>query len=217
MNQFTFLKTDFPTIYKYATKAEQAALSDPRGACFWARLALETAINWLYTNEPCLAHENLILRETTLAQKLGTDSFYQLIGPTLTYKARYVKDQGNRAAHDHRPITQHDSKPAVSEFFHIAYWLARTYNRSAKPAETLQFDPTKLEETLTITASTVSQIQEMRKELDKEEQLRREAKRKQLESEEGRRKAEEELAAVRAEVEALRLASQKIPDRHNYD
>lgn len=217
MDQFIFLKTDFSIIYKYATKAEQAALSDPRGACFWARLALETTIKWLYTNEPFLARENLILRETTLAQKLSTDLFYQLVGPTLTYKARYVKDQGNRAAHDHNPITRHDSTSTVSEFFHIAYWLARTYNRSAKPAETLQFDPTKLEETLTITASTVSQIQEMRKELDKEEQLRREAERKQLESEEGRRKAEEELAAIRAEVEALRLASQKIPDRHNYD
>ena len=35
MSQFAFLSADFPDLLDYARKAEAAALSDPRGACFW--------------------------------------------------------------------------------------------------------------------------------------------------------------------------------------
>ena len=54
MSQFLFLAADFPDLKQHAEKAEKLALSDPRGACFRARLALETAMKWLYRNEPAL-------------------------------------------------------------------------------------------------------------------------------------------------------------------
>ena len=51
MSQFAFLKSDFPDLYKHASKAELHALSDPGGACFWARLTVETAVKWIYNYE----------------------------------------------------------------------------------------------------------------------------------------------------------------------
>ena len=41
MTRFAFLPTDFPDLLGHARKAEQAALPDPRGSCFYARLTLK--------------------------------------------------------------------------------------------------------------------------------------------------------------------------------
>ena len=48
MSQFTFLQTEFPTIYESAHKAFKTAYRDPRTACFYGRRALELTVNWLY-------------------------------------------------------------------------------------------------------------------------------------------------------------------------
>jgi type I restriction enzyme, R subunit len=51
MSQFAFLKSEFNPVYELARKAEVAALADPRGACFYARLGLESAVKWMYDND----------------------------------------------------------------------------------------------------------------------------------------------------------------------
>ena len=55
MSQFQFLKQDFEQVFEHVRKAEMHALSDPRGACFWARLSIETIVNWIYKHEKSLA------------------------------------------------------------------------------------------------------------------------------------------------------------------
>jgi len=54
MSQFAFLQAEFPPVFDHARKAKSAALSDPRAACFYARLALETAITWMYAHDRAL-------------------------------------------------------------------------------------------------------------------------------------------------------------------
>lgn len=54
MTQFAFLKLEFTPVYDLARKAEISVLSDPRGSCFYARLASETAVKWLYDNDNSL-------------------------------------------------------------------------------------------------------------------------------------------------------------------
>jgi type I restriction enzyme, R subunit len=49
MSQFAFLQAEFADIY---ARAETLAHADPRGAAFYCRLALETAVNWLYGTMP---------------------------------------------------------------------------------------------------------------------------------------------------------------------
>lgn len=54
ITQFAFLKSEFSNVFAHARKAEELTLSDPRGACFYARLALETAVGWMYEADSAL-------------------------------------------------------------------------------------------------------------------------------------------------------------------
>lgn len=214
MSQFAFLHPEFPALQDHAEKAEKHALSDPRGACFWARLTLETALKDLYRRDPALRHPY----DRTLAALIAEPSFEKLSGPAIVTKARYIKDQGNRAAHDSgKPLSKNDAVTTVRELFHVCYWIARTYARGAKPDPALAFDPGKLQESLTITASTVAQIQKVSNEVKAANKRADDAEEARKASEEGRQALEEELAKVRAEVEAARKANQAVPDPHDYD
>jgi hypothetical protein len=143
LSQFAFLETEFPTLFENARKAEKAALSDPRGACFWARLTLEIAVKWLYTRDPALRRTY----NDNLSALIAEPSFAELAGPQIVTKAHFIRDLGNRAAHDSRkPITGTAAISSVRELFHICYWIARTYATGPKPAPSLQFDagPTRM-------------------------------------------------------------------------
>jgi type I restriction enzyme, R subunit len=214
LTQFAFLAPEFPELLAHAQKAEAAALSDPRGACFYARLTLETAMNWLYRREGALK----LPYGRELAALIAEPSFLSLTGPAIVTKAKYIKDQGNRAAHDSgKPISPQDAASTLRELFHVCYWIARTYAKGAKPDAAISFDMGKLEKTLTITASTVSQIKDQsaqyaaaRKALEAAEDARRA-------SDEGRAALEAELAALRAQVATARKENQAVPDPHDYD
>lgn len=137
MTQFAFLSADFPELLAHAQKAETLALSDPRGACFWARLTLEAALKWLYRNEPSLRSPY----QRELAALIAEPSLAALTGPAIVIKARFIKDHGNRAAHDeHRPPSAQDAAASVRELFHVCFWIARTYARKARPDPALSFD-----------------------------------------------------------------------------
>jgi type I restriction enzyme, R subunit len=95
MSQFAFLKDEFPDIFAHAARAENFAHSDPRAAAFYGRLALETAVYWLFRHDRTLKDPF----EPTLAAHLAEPTFRALVGQTLAAKARFVKDTGNAAAH----------------------------------------------------------------------------------------------------------------------
>lgn len=214
MTQFAFLAADFPELHRHAVKAEKHARSDPRGACFWARLTLETALKWLYDSEPALRQ----VYSPTLAAMIAEPSLTALTGPAITKKASYIRTQGNRAAHDNgKPLTAHDAVATVRELFHVCYWIARTYARTARPDPGLSFDADRLETSVTITASTVAQIQRIEADVTAARKRAEEAEERLRQSEEGRQAADAALAAARAELEALRRANQAVPDPHDYD
>ncbi|MCF7777427.1 DUF4145 domain-containing protein [Sulfitobacter sp. M220] len=214
MSQFSFLSADFTDLKQHAEKAEKLALSDPRGACFWSRLTLETALKWLYRRDPALRHPY----ERTLAALIAEPSLEALTGPAITTKAKYIKDQGNRAAHDSgKPLTPQDAATTVRELFHVCYWIARTYATGTKPDPALSFDIGKLEKSLTISASTVAQIQKIEGDVKAANKRAEDAEEARKTSEEGRKALEDELSRLRAEVAAARKANQALPDDHDYN
>ena len=71
MSQFAFLKDEFPDIFAHAARAENFAHSDPRAAAFYGRLALETAVNWLFRHDRTLKDPF----EPTLAAHLAEPTF----------------------------------------------------------------------------------------------------------------------------------------------
>jgi type I restriction enzyme, R subunit len=119
--------------------------------------------------------------------------------------------------HDARPVSAGSSAAAVRELFHICYWGARTYAKGAQPPAGLAFDPGKLQKTLTISASTVAQIERLRKDHNAKAEALKASEAARMASEEGRAALEAELARLREEIAAVRKACEATPDTHDYD
>ena len=122
MSQFQFLQAEFADIHGHARKAETLALSDPRGACFYARLALEVAVKWMYGHDRTLRSPY----ETTLSALIHEPTFRKLAGDAIVTKAKLIKDLGNKAVHETKPVQSGRAVTALRELFHVSYWLVRT-------------------------------------------------------------------------------------------
>jgi type I restriction enzyme R subunit len=213
MSQFAFLTADFPDLLAHAQKAETLALSDPRGACFWSRLTLETSLKWLYKNEPTLRTPY----QNQLAALIAEPTLTALTGPAIVKKAMFIKSHGNRAVHDElRPPSANDAAATVRELFHVCFWIARTYAKGAQPDPKLAFDMGKLEQALTISASTVAQIKKFESDFKLALERADAAEDARRTTEDGLKAVEAELATVRAEYASLRKANNKVPDDHDY-
>lgn len=68
--------------------------------------------------------------------------FRAVVGPVIGNKHDAIRKMGNRAVHDKQVPSPLAARQAVSELFHVCYWLARTYtvHDSALPPERLQFN-----------------------------------------------------------------------------
>jgi type I restriction enzyme, R subunit len=155
MSQFAFLQAEFPDVFAHAARAETLAHVDPRAAAFYCRLALETAVGWLYRRDAALKNPY----DPTLAALLAEPTFQTLVGRTLAVKARFVKDTGNAAAHG-KAISAAQAAGSLREFYHIAYWLARTYGRGAKPPANAAFRMEALPRVTQVATTTLAQLQE---------------------------------------------------------
>jgi type I restriction enzyme R subunit len=212
MSQFHFLKSEFPDIYNSAAQAEAQAHNDPRAAALYVRIALEATVDWLYRREKSLKTPYV----TNLAAYLAEPTFQELVGQTLSIKARFVKDVGNSAAHG-KPVSFMQAASALREFFHLAYWLARTYAKGAKPAPEAVFKIDELPRLTAVPVKTLAQLQEIARRFEDTIRARDEAENARRVSEDGRMALEAELASARAEIAAIRAANQTIPDRHDYN
>jgi type I restriction enzyme, R subunit len=211
MSQFAFLQAEFPDIFGHAARAETLARVDPRGAAFYCRLALETAVGWLYRHDGTLKNPY----DPTLAALLAEPSFQALVGRTLAVKARFVKDTGNAAAHG-KPVSSGQAAGSLREFFHFAYWLARTYAKGPKPAPDAAFSIESLPKITQVAATTLAQLQEVARRFKENVEARQAAEEARRLSEEGRAALEAEIKALQAEIAAAKAANQKVADTHDY-
>ncbi|MDE0878517.1 MAG: DEAD/DEAH box helicase family protein, partial [Sphingomonas bacterium] len=213
MSQFAFLKAEFEPVYELARKAEIAAISDPRGASFYARLALESAVKWMYDNDRTLRSPY----DTALSALIHEGTFRSLVGNALVTKARIIKDLGNKAVHEVRPVPAQNAVTSVRELFHFSYWLVRTYARGAKPDAGLAFDANSLPRAVQVEASTLSKLQALAKEREEAAKQLAEAQDARIKSEEDRATLEVELKKVQAEIAAIKVTNQKAEDTHDYN
>ena len=116
-SNFRFLTETWPHLYKAASRAESLVMGDPRGACFYARRALELAVRWLYEHDGSLK----LPYDDSLSALLHEPTFRNGIGPARFAKSRLIKDIGNQAVHSNKPIRQYDALYAVRELFHITF------------------------------------------------------------------------------------------------
>lgn len=213
MSQFAFLQAEFSEVHEHAVKAESLALSDPRSACFYARLALEVVVKWMYRHDRALRSPY----ETTLSALIHEPTFRKLVGDALVAKGKVVKDLGNAAVHEAKPVAPARAITAVRELFHIAYWLVRTYAKGAKPAATVEFSADALPRTTQVEASTLGKLKEIAKRFDETARERDRAEQLRLKSDGDRLKLETEIKRLQDEIAKIKKANQAIPDGHNYN
>lgn len=205
MSNFSFLTPEWPDVREAAARAEAAVHPDPRTACFYARRALELAVHWAFKYDPQLK----LPYQDNLSALIHEPTFKKAAGDAVFTKARLIVKLGNHAVHSHAPVRQYDALSAVRELFHVAYWLAHTYARGARPAPGLAFDPAALPKSAPDPRHTADQLQKLQAELEhRDESL------KSLLADKGA--LDDELKRLRAEVAAARQAATAIPDAHDY-
>lgn len=205
MTQFSFLEREWSAVFEAAAKAEAAVRADPRTACFYARRALELAVSWAYKHDAALK----LPYQDNLSALIHDPSFKQAAGEAVFSKARVINTLGNRAVHSHRTVPEADALAALRELFHVAYWFARTYGRTGRPAPGLSFDPGALPRPAVAPQRTAEQLRAL------EEGLReRDEKLAALLADKGA--LDEELERLRAEVAEARKAAAAQPDTHDY-
>lgn len=205
MSQFAFLQREWPAVFDTVVRAEAAAPADPRTACFYARRALELAVNWAYKHDAALK----LPYQDNLSALIHEPSFKQTAGEAVFSKARVISTLGNRAVHGHRAIPPDDALVALRELFHVTYWLARTYGRTARPAPGLAFNAAALPKATPAPGQTAEQLQRLEAGL-------RERDEKLASLLADRTTLDEELKRLRAEVAAAKQAATAQPDTHDY-
>ena len=206
MSNFSFLRAEWPEVFAAASRAESFVYPDPRAACFYARRALEFAVQWLYKAERSLT----LPYQDNLAALLAEPSFAALATPRITTKTRLIKDLGNRAVHTQKVISQYDALTAARELFQFTYWLAHRYARGARPAPELTFSDALLPKTSPIPPQTQKKLEELANSLaEKDEKLSDTLKKNAA--------LDEEILRLRADVASAKAANEAAPDTHNYN
>lgn len=213
MTQFAFLQLEFFPVYEHAKKAETIALSDPRSSCFYVRLALETAIKWMYASDKALKTPY----DEALSALIYEPSFRNVVGEALVTKARIIKDLGNRAVHDTRDVLPQTATNALRELFHFSYWLVHTYAKGAKPNPSVQFSVEVLPRTAHVETTTLKKLQEIARRFADQAQERDAAKEALLKSEAARIEYQEEINRLQAEIAAIKAANKTASDTHDYN
>jgi type I restriction enzyme, R subunit len=224
-SNFTFLQAEWPALFTEATKAEQAALTDPRTACFYARRTLELAVVWLFQAEGGRSGRLQMPYKPDLSAFLFEPSFKVLVGPALHAKMDVIRKQGNNAVHSARPITAADATAVLRELFQVAFWLARHYGRNvaARPDPALQFRADLLPRPVDAAAAQAAaqaSAQATQAALQKLSTLADELAARDAALATAQQKTaalDAELAQLRAEVAAAKAANTATPDTHDYN
>ena len=205
MSNFDFLTSEWKDIHEAASKAESAAIPDPRTSCFYARRTLELAARWAYKFDRALK----LPYQDNLSALIHEPTFKQTAGDAVFSKAKLINKLGNDAVHSHREVKEADAVLAVKELFHFCYWFARLYSRRNRPDPALAFDPALLP-TTAIPKQTLNQLKLLESQLkEKDEKLSVLLADKD--------KLDAEIKLLRTEVAKAKQAAATIQDDHDYN
>lgn len=207
MSNFSFLQQEFFSICDSATKAESYLNTDARAACWYARMTLEQIVDWLYRYD-----KNYSSYDASLGARVHDACFKLNAGENIFTKATVVIGIGNRAAHG-KAAKKAEAIIAVTELFHIAYWLARTYGEKVRPSPSLQFNEALIPQAKQHDAITLEQLKK-HEDAIKQKEAENAALKEQLE---GLAATQQELEALRAEVAKAKNANQATADTHDYN
>ncbi|QWX85035.1 DEAD/DEAH box helicase family protein [Cellulophaga sp. HaHaR_3_176] len=211
-SNFQFLKNQFATFHDRAVKAEQLVITDPRTSLVYSRMALEEAINWMYTNDKKLEQQY----NTTLHNLLVQAQFKEQFNRKLYNELFIIKNAGNLAAHN-KPVNDIDSHKAIEALFYFGKWFIKSYAKEpVSDIGIFDFDYIPKEGGSTLSRKQIKQLQEqLDEELDTyQEQLKtKEAERQQLADENELFK--KQIEALQVQIEANKVEA-NVEDEVNH-
>jgi type I restriction enzyme R subunit len=207
MSNFSFLQQEFFAICDSAKKAESYLNTDARASCWYARMTLEQIVDWLYKSDKSFA-----CYDTSLGARVHDPSFKSHVGEVIFTKATVIISIGNRAAHA-KSSKQTDAMQAITELFHVSYWLARTYGHKARPNPSLQFAESLVPKAIKHDAVTLEQLKKHEEQLKTATKENEELKLKLK----GYDATQQELDQLRQEVNKAKEANKKQADPHDYN
>ncbi len=213
MSNFAFLQPQFPALCAAARLAESYVTSDSRTACFYARRALEIALDWIYDYDKSFA----LPYETTLSAMIHEPTFRDAVPRAIWVKTKLLKDLGNRAVHDTSPVAPTEGEVAARELFHVMFWIARTYSTANKPTDTLEFEVSKIPTApATLARKSLAMLKNLREELAAQDEKMRQAQRELLEAQGTGAQLKAELEQARAEIARAKAEAKERVDVHDY-
>jgi type I restriction enzyme, R subunit len=207
MSNFVFLQQEFFAICDSAKKAESYLNTDARASCWYARMTLEQIVDWLFRSD-----KNFACYDTSLGARVHDPSFKSNVGEVIFTKATVIISIGNRAAHA-KASKQVDAIQAITELFHIGYWLARTYGHKARPNPSLQFEESLVPKAVKQDVVTLEQLKKHEEQLKTATKENEELKLKLK----GYDATQQELEQLRQEVVKAKEANKKQADPHDYN
>ena len=210
-SNFAFLEKEWPLLFAEARRAESLVYPDARAACFYARRALEMAVQWVYKTDATLK----LPYQDSLSALLHEPTFVKLAGTTIHTKTVFLNKLGNQAVHESRAVAGTDAFNAVRELFHVTYWLARTYGRAALIAD-LRFNGDLLPKSSPVPPQALAKLQQMEAELTARDTKLRDLLEERENLLTGKLELDAELERLRAEVAEAKRQNEARPDTHDY-
>lgn len=212
-SNFGFLQAEWLALAQRARKAEQFAFIDPRTSMFYARHTAEHLVDWLYEAEPSIP----VPYKPDLNALTSQPEFRAVVGPVISNKLDAIRKMGNRAVHDKQDPSPLAARQAVSELFHVCYWLARTYtvDSANRPSEGLQFNIELLAPKLKpgVPAPKPQSAEEVAKlatELAAKDRALADARAESAD-------LQQQVVVLQNEVRAAKERNEAVPDQHDYD
>src|SRR5689334_14659637 len=92
---FAFL-AEWPDVHDAARRAERLIYADARASSFYARRALELAVDWMYRNDPALT----LPYQDHLSALIHEPTFRNAVGPAVFNKADHQRPGQPGGPHD---------------------------------------------------------------------------------------------------------------------
>ena len=122
-SNFTYLQTEWPSIYEKVYKAEQTVCTEPITAGFYCRLALEEVVKSIYTKNYIDLPYN-----STIFSLLTQPDFVELVpAQYLAGVDKYTRTIGNNASHGKR-VSKEEALISLKYLFTFLKWFALQYS-----------------------------------------------------------------------------------------
>lgn len=124
-SNFQFLQQEWPELFQRAEKAEQLMITDPRTSLTYGRMALELAVNWMYSNDVELE----LPYDSSLNSLMKNYDFRNQFPSKLYNEIDLIRKVGNLAIHN-KPVSGIDSDRNISNLYYFTKWFAKSYSTS---------------------------------------------------------------------------------------